>query len=98
MTEPDQQHRVDCAVIIVTYNSARDIAGLLDSLPAATAGLTLQVIVVDNGSADDTVERVRDHPEVVCVQPVPISAIPAASTLVDTTQASARHWPCSTPT
>lgn len=68
MTEPDQQHHVDCTVIIVTYNSARDIAGLLDSLPAAAAGLTLQVIVVDNGSADDTVERVRDHPEVVCVE------------------------------
>lgn len=68
MTEPDQQHQVDCAVIIVTYNSARDIAGLLDSLPAAAADLTLRVIVVDNGSVDDTVERVRDHPEVVCVE------------------------------
>jgi GT2 family glycosyltransferase len=68
VTEPDQQHHVDCAVIIVTYNSARDIVGLLDSLPAAAAGLTLQVIVVDNGSADDTVERVRHRPEVVCVE------------------------------
>lgn len=68
MTEPDQQHQIDCAVIIVTYNSARDVAGLLDSLPAAAAGLTLQVIVVDNGSTDDTVERVRDHSEVVCVE------------------------------
>jgi GT2 family glycosyltransferase len=68
VTEPDQKHHVDCAVIIVTYNSNRDIAGLLDSLPAAAAGLTLRVIVVDNGSADDTVERVRKHPGVVCVE------------------------------
>ena len=28
----------------------------------------MRVIVVDNGSADDTVKRVRDHPEVVCVE------------------------------
>jgi GT2 family glycosyltransferase len=68
VTEPDQKHHVDCAVIIVTYNSNRDIVGLLDSLPGAAAGLTLRVIVVDNGSADDTVERVRKHPEVVCVE------------------------------
>jgi GT2 family glycosyltransferase len=68
VTEPDKRHHVDCAIIIVTYNSARDIAGLLDSLPAAAAGLTLRVIVVDNGSVDATVQRVRDYPEVVCVQ------------------------------
>ena len=30
---------VDCAVVIVTYNSARDIARVLDSLPAAAGGL-----------------------------------------------------------
>jgi GT2 family glycosyltransferase len=67
VTEPDKRHYVDCAVIIVTYNSAHDIVPLLDSLPAAAGGLTLRIIVVDNGSADDTVERVRDHPGVTCV-------------------------------
>jgi GT2 family glycosyltransferase len=67
-TEPDQSDHVDCAVIIVTYNSARDITALLDCLPAAAAGLTLRIIVVDNGSADDTIERVRDHPEVLCIE------------------------------
>lgn len=68
MTEPDQQDHVDCTVIIVTYNSARDIGSLLNSLPAAAADLTLRVIVVDNGSVDDTVERVRDYPGVVCIE------------------------------
>lgn len=68
MAESDQRQRVDCAVIIVTYNSSRDIAGLLNSVQAAADGLTLRIIVVDNGSADDTVERVRDYPEVVCVE------------------------------
>ena len=68
MTESGQRHHVDCAVIVVTYNSARCIDGLLDSLPAAAVDLTLRVIVVDNGSADDTVKRVRDHPDVICVE------------------------------
>ena len=68
VTETDQPDYVDCVVIIVTYNSTRDIAALLDSVLAAATGLTLRVIVVDNGSADDTVERVRDHPAVICVE------------------------------
>jgi len=67
VTGTAQRDEVDCAVIIVTYNSAPDIAGLIDSLPAAADGLTLRVIVVDNGSVDHTVERVRAHPEVLCV-------------------------------
>jgi GT2 family glycosyltransferase len=68
MTGSGQQHHVDCAVIVVAYNSARYIDGLLDSLPAAAVDLTLRVIVVDNGSADDTVQRVRDHPGMMCVE------------------------------
>lgn len=67
MTEAAREARVDCAVIIVTYNSARYVASLLDSLPAAAAGLTLRVIVVDNGSTDGTVDLVRDRPDVICV-------------------------------
>ena len=59
--------RVDCAVVIVTYNSANDIIGLLDSLPAAADGLTVCVVVVDNGSTDDTVRLVRSRPDVICV-------------------------------
>lgn len=66
MTESGERHHVDCAVIVVTYNSARYIDGLLNSL--AAADLTLRVIVVDNGSADDTVQRARDHPDVICVE------------------------------
>jgi GT2 family glycosyltransferase len=63
-----QQASADCAVIVVTYNSERDIVGLLDSLPAAAGGLTLRVIVVDNDSADRTVELVRERPGVTCIQ------------------------------
>jgi GT2 family glycosyltransferase len=64
----ERHGKVDCAVVIVTYNSGRDIAGLLDSLPAAAAGLTLRVVVVDNGSVDATVGLVRDRRDVICVE------------------------------
>jgi GT2 family glycosyltransferase len=60
--------RVDCAVVIVTYNSADDIVGLLESLTAAAAGLTLRSVVVDNGSTDATVSLVRACPGVSCVE------------------------------
>ena len=46
-------------VVVVTYDSAAVIEDLLDSLPAALDGLDAQVVVVDNGSRDDTRERVR---------------------------------------
>ena len=68
MTYADPEVRADCGVVIVTYNSARDIAGLLESLPAAAPGLTVRVVVVDNGSADNTVEIVRAHGHVVCIE------------------------------
>jgi N-acetylglucosaminyl-diphospho-decaprenol L-rhamnosyltransferase len=44
----------DIDVVIVSHNSAHVIGDLLDSLPAALDGLTADVIVVDNASADGT--------------------------------------------
>jgi len=46
----------DLALVIVTHNSAHVVDDLLDSLPAALGGLTADVIVVDNASADGTAE------------------------------------------
>lgn len=43
---------------VVTYNSAEFIDALLDSVPAACAGRTWETIVVDNGSTDETCDRV----------------------------------------
>jgi N-acetylglucosaminyl-diphospho-decaprenol L-rhamnosyltransferase len=68
MNEAKQGNHVDCAAIIVTYNSARDVTGLLESLPAAAEGLSIRVILVDNGSTDDTVKQARSYPNVVCVE------------------------------
>ncbi|WP_315925069.1 glycosyltransferase family 2 protein [Mesorhizobium sp. SP-1A] len=51
------------AVVIVTYNSGDVLAGLLDSLSAGCEGVgSLEVIVVDNASADDSVAVARAHP------------------------------------
>lgn len=46
----------DIGVVVVTYNSAEVIGGLLDGLPAACGGLTAEVVLVDNGSADGTAD------------------------------------------
>ncbi|WP_344914419.1 glycosyltransferase [Streptosporangium oxazolinicum] len=48
------------AIVIVTYSSGEVVEGCLRSLDAALAGAgPARVVVVDNASADDTVERVR---------------------------------------
>jgi GT2 family glycosyltransferase len=75
LTEPDQTRHVECAVVMVTHNSARDVTGLLDCLATSAGDLTLRVIVVDTGSADFTFERVRDDPE--SSFPIKSVAIPA---------------------
>lgn len=48
----------DVAVVIVTYNSAHMVTGLLDSIPAALDGLGADVVIVDNGSDDGTADIV----------------------------------------
>jgi GT2 family glycosyltransferase len=59
---------VDCAIVIVTYNSANDIVSLLDSMASAAGTLTIRVVVVDNASTDGTLEIVQDkYPSAVCV-------------------------------
>jgi N-acetylglucosaminyl-diphospho-decaprenol L-rhamnosyltransferase len=48
--------RPDIDVVIVTYNSSHVVGDLLDSLPRALGGLTADIVVVDNGSTDETVK------------------------------------------
>jgi GT2 family glycosyltransferase len=43
------------AVVVVTYNSAGPLPGLLASLPVGLAGLDWRLTVADNDSADDSV-------------------------------------------
>lgn len=46
---------LDVVLVVVTYQSESTIVGLLESLPAALAGMRADTIVVDNGSSDGTV-------------------------------------------
>jgi GT2 family glycosyltransferase/lipopolysaccharide/colanic/teichoic acid biosynthesis glycosyltransferase len=52
---------VQTSVIIVTYNSAGVIGACLDSLAAEAAAGALEVVVVDNASADGTPDLVRER-------------------------------------
>lgn len=49
------------AVLVVTHNSARTIDALLHGLPDALAGVPATTVVVDNGSTDETLKRLRAH-------------------------------------
>lgn len=51
------------AVVIVTYNSSSVLGGLLDSLLAGLEGVeSYEVVVVDNESADESVDIALAHP------------------------------------
>ncbi|GAB2706681.1 glycosyltransferase family 2 protein [Nocardia thraciensis] len=58
MPSPDEK-TVD--LILVTYNSAEDLTRFLPTLHAAVEPLTLNVICVDNASADDSADVVEQH-------------------------------------
>ena len=55
-------------VCVVAWNAAEDLGNLLPSLEAASAGLPLQTVVVDNGSTDDTEAVLARHPEVEVIR------------------------------
>lgn len=57
------------SIIVVTYQSARALAACLDSLHRHAPGA--EVLVVDNGSQDDTRERAAAHPAVTRVLHLP---------------------------
>ena len=50
---------MDISVIVVTYNSADQIATCLQSVLAQT-GVTFEVVVVDNASADNTLAQLAN--------------------------------------
>ena len=47
------------AIVVVTYNSARDIDRVLRSLTGPPPATPHEILVVDNASGDDTVMRIR---------------------------------------
>jgi GT2 family glycosyltransferase len=60
MTQSRAEFRL--SIVIVTYNSASVLPGLLDSLPAGLEGVKqFETIVVDNDSADNSVDIALAH-------------------------------------
>jgi N-acetylglucosaminyl-diphospho-decaprenol L-rhamnosyltransferase len=53
----------DVAVIVVTHDSAHVVGQLLDSIPAALAGLSADVVIVDCGSEDQTLDVLASRRE-----------------------------------
>lgn len=51
----------ELSIVIVTYNSRRDIETCLHSLEKFCRGIALEIIVFDNASADGTAEVVAQH-------------------------------------
>lgn len=58
----------DVAVLVVTYNSAGDLPGLLASLRREAGSAVLRVVVADNASRDDTLEVARRQGDVIAVE------------------------------
>ncbi|MBK4348507.1 WecB/TagA/CpsF family glycosyltransferase [Lacisediminihabitans changchengi] len=61
----DETSDADVAVVVVTYNSADDLPGLLASLRREAATVTMRVIVADNGSTDGTRELIAAETDVI---------------------------------
>lgn len=52
---------IDLSIIIVTYNSERQIAHLLDSIARSKDKLTKEVIIIDNASQDKSAQIALKH-------------------------------------
>ncbi len=63
---------VDIAVLVVTFNSARHLPGLLDSLgPALSGAGTWRLVVADNDSSDETLDLLARLCPAAIVQQLP---------------------------
>lgn len=58
----------DIAIAVVTYNSARHVVSLIESLRVEAESVRIRVIVADNGSTDTTRAIVASHPDVITVE------------------------------
>jgi GT2 family glycosyltransferase len=69
MVTMDATAAVDVSVIIISYNTKRFIGTCLEALLERTRDVALETIVVDNASADGSVEMIRSRfPGVILVE------------------------------
>lgn len=57
-------------VVVVSFNSADPLPGLIASLPAGMGAVDWQLVVADNASSDDSVDVVRRHAPGAVVVPM----------------------------
>ncbi len=69
MSLSTMQPDIDISVVIVSLNTSALLAECLGALKQASAGLRVETFIVDNGSRDDSVARIRrDWPEVQLIE------------------------------
>lgn len=61
------EEHADIAVIVVTYQSGDAVTPLIASLRAETADQSIRVVIADNASTDNTVDRAREHPDLIVI-------------------------------
>lgn len=64
---PRDDNSVDASIIIPTFNGASRIGSCLDALVEQTAGRDIEILVVNDGSTDNTVDVVRRYLTVVLI-------------------------------
>ena len=61
--------KIDLSIIVLSYNTKDITLNCLSSVVQFTRGLSYEIMVVDNASADDSVELVKKKfPEVVVIE------------------------------
>lgn len=74
----------DVSVCVVAWNAAGHLAACLDALPAAFRTRSHEVLVVDNGSTDDTATVLRERPHAVVLRnPGNLGITPARNQALD---------------
>ena len=64
------EHLAPVAIVIAAFNEQGVIGSVVDALPPAICGLSTAVIVVSDGSRDETVAEARSHGALVADVPV----------------------------
>jgi glycosyltransferase involved in cell wall biosynthesis len=68
--DPANAVAVDLVVVIPAFNEEKSVAAVIASVPPAICGLRTATLVVDDGSADATMEEARGAGALVCRVPV----------------------------
>src|SRR5512143_1558746 len=69
MADPSRAEIPELSIIIPAFNESQGIQAVLCELCAESALEAAEIVVVDDGSIDDTYEQVRQYPRVLLIRP-----------------------------